>query len=124
MGPVSKISPTAPFPLLSSADSLETSYRTYAASELRSFELSLLFLTFLSPFLGALLLRYATAAVLGPQSVSWFSTGLFVLATGMRPWSHLVERIRTRTEELHDLIHYPTPHSSSAAHSNLGGCFS
>ncbi|EDR00821.1 uncharacterized protein LACBIDRAFT_313036 [Laccaria bicolor S238N-H82] len=95
------------------------SYRTYAASELRSFELSLLFLTFLSPFLGALLLRYATAAVLGPQSVSWFSTGLFVLATGMRPWSHLVERIRTRTAELHDLVHYPTPHSSSAAHSDL-----
>ena len=37
----------------------------------------------------------------------------------MRPWSHLVERIRTRTGELHDLIHYPTPHSSSAAHSDL-----
>ena len=37
----------------------------------------------------------------------------------MRPWSHLVERIRTRTGELHDLIHYPTPHSSSAAHSEL-----
>jgi len=37
----------------------------------------------------------------------------------MKPWSHLVERIRTRTGELHDLIHYPTPHSSSAAHSDL-----
>ena len=73
-------SPSFP-PLLSPADSPETTYRTYATSELRSFELSLLFLTFLSPFLGALLLRYATAAVLGPQSVSWFSTGLFVLCS-------------------------------------------
>ncbi|EDR00887.1 uncharacterized protein LACBIDRAFT_333742 [Laccaria bicolor S238N-H82] len=60
------------------------SYRTYAASDLRSFELSLLFLTFLSPFLGALccLLRYATAAVSGPQSVSWFSMGLFRISHG------------------------------------------
>ena len=53
------------------------------------------------------------------QRYSWFSTGLFVLATGMRLWSHLVERIRTHTGELHDLIHYPAPHSSSAAHSDL-----
>ena len=37
----------------------------------------------------------------------------------MRPWSHLVERIRARTGKLHDLIHYPTPHSSSAVHSDL-----
>ena len=73
-------SPSFP-PLLSSADSPETTYRTYAASELRSFDLSLLFLTFISPFFGALLFRYATAAVLGPQSVSWFSTGLFVLCS-------------------------------------------
>ena len=38
---------------------------------------------------------------------AWFSTGLFVLATGMRPWTHLVDRLNERTMELHDFIHYP-----------------
>lgn len=61
----------------------------------------------MSPLCGALLLRYATSAVLGPDAVSWFSTGLFVLATGMRPWAHLVDRLNERTSELHDFIHYP-----------------
>lgn len=58
--------------------------------------------------MGAALLRYATAAVLGPDAVSWFSTGLFVLATGMRPWSHLIDRLGNRTEELQDFVHYPS----------------
>ena len=45
--------------------------------------------------------------MLGPDAVSWFSTGLFVLATGMRPWAHLVDRLNERTSELHDFVHYP-----------------
>ncbi|KAJ3508852.1 hypothetical protein NLJ89_g5526 [Agrocybe chaxingu] len=53
-------------------------YSQIAASELHKFELFFLFLTFLSPLLGALLLRYASEAILGPDAVSWFSTG-FVL---------------------------------------------
>jgi len=42
--------------------------------------------------------------------MSWFSAGLFVLATGVRPWSHLTDRLSKRTEELHDFIHYPPNH--------------
>ncbi|KAG6827954.1 hypothetical protein H0H87_003286 [Tephrocybe sp. NHM501043] len=57
---------------------------------------------------SAMFLRYATAAVIGEESVSWFSTALFVLATGMRPWSHVIERLRQRTADLHDVIHYPS----------------
>ncbi|KAJ2916387.1 hypothetical protein MD484_g4061, partial [Candolleomyces efflorescens] len=86
---------------------VEERYTHLATSELRQLELFFLLCTLLSPLLGALLLRYATAAVLGPESTSWFSTGLFVLATGMRPWAHLVDRLNERTMELHDFIHYP-----------------
>ncbi|KAF9039917.1 hypothetical protein BJ165DRAFT_1407075 [Panaeolus papilionaceus] len=94
---------------LSDPTSPESRYALLASSELQKLETFFLFLTFLSPLLGALLLRYATSAVLGPDAVSWFSTGLFVLATGMRPWSHLVKRISERTEDLHDFVHYPPP---------------
>ena len=69
-----------------------------------------LFIAFLSPFLGASLLRYVTAAILGPDAISWFSVGLFVLATGVRPWSQIIDRFAKRTEELHDFVHYPPNH--------------
>ncbi|KAH9476594.1 hypothetical protein JR316_0010627 [Psilocybe cubensis] len=105
---------------LADSTSKEAQYAQLAASELQKFEFLFLFLTFLSPFLGAALLRYATDAILGPDAVSWFSTGLFVLATGMRPWIHLVERLNERTDELHDFVHYPSPsHSSSEERQKL-----
>lgn len=91
------------------ADTPEGRYAQIANSELQRWELFYLVLTFLSPLIGASLLRYATATVLGDQAVSWFSTGLFVLATGVRPWSHLIDRVSKRTEELHEFIHYPPP---------------
>ncbi|KAF9481092.1 hypothetical protein BDN70DRAFT_920097 [Pholiota conissans] len=87
----------------------ETRYAQLAASELQKFEMFFLFLTFASPIIGAMFLRYATELLLGPDAVSWFSTGLFVLATGMRPWSHFVERVSQRTSELHNVVHYPPP---------------
>ncbi|KAG6839543.1 hypothetical protein C0991_001713 [Blastosporella zonata] len=92
----------------------EDHYRHVAASELRAIEFFFLALTAASPFLGAVFLRYATAAVIGDEAVSWFSTALFVLATGMRPWSHVIERLKQRTVDLHDVIHYPSStHPSS-----------
>ena len=90
-------------------ESAEARQAKLAASELRRFEFFFLFLTFLSPFLGAILLRYVTASILGPDAVSWFSTGLFVLATGVRPWTHLVERLSQRTMALQSYIHRPSP---------------
>jgi hypothetical protein len=94
----------------SDPDSLEGRYADLAASELQRLELFYLFLAFLSPFLGASLLRYVTAAILGPDAISWFSVGLFVLATGVRPWSKIIDRLKRRTEELHDFVHYPPSH--------------
>ncbi|KAF9468461.1 hypothetical protein BDZ94DRAFT_1184174 [Collybia nuda] len=93
---------------------VEDQFKHIASSELRLLEFFFLSLTTISPFLGALLLRYGTAAVMGEEAVSWFSTALFVLATGMRPWSHVVDRFTQRTTDLHDVIHYPSPNRLSA----------
>ncbi|KIJ05505.1 hypothetical protein PAXINDRAFT_21250, partial [Paxillus involutus ATCC 200175] len=64
-------------------------------------------LSVLSPFLGSLLLRTVIVSVSGPSTISWFSTSLFVLATGARPWKHAIERLRQRTTDLQNVIHYP-----------------
>lgn len=98
---------------LPTPSTVEERYRQLATSELRQLELLFLTLTATSPFIGAFLLRYSTAAVIGPDAVSWFSTGLFVLATGMRPWSHIVDRLSQRTVDLHDVIHYPSSDSTA-----------
>ncbi len=45
------------------------------------------------------------------NSPTWFSTTLFVLATGIRPWSHLINRLRDRTHELHTALHFPDEES-------------
>ncbi|KAH7924991.1 hypothetical protein BV22DRAFT_465813 [Leucogyrophana mollusca] len=88
--------------------SLEDRYHQIASSELHNLELFYLTMTVLSPVMGALLLRTVITSVSGPTSISWFSTSLFVLATGMRPWKHAIERLRQRTIDLHDVIHYPS----------------
>ncbi|KAH6907343.1 hypothetical protein BKA70DRAFT_1150564 [Coprinopsis sp. MPI-PUGE-AT-0042] len=78
-----------------------------AQGQLRQLEIFFLVFAVASPALGALLLRHATSEILGQDAISWFSTGLFILATGMRPWRHLVDRLSQRTSELQDFIHYP-----------------
>lgn len=85
----------------------EDRYKAAASSELQSIELLFLALTVISPLVGAYILRYVAATLLGKDAISWFSTSLFVLATGIRPWKHLVERFQHRITDLHDVIHYP-----------------
>lgn len=82
-------------------------YHRAAVSELHKLEIFYLSLSILSPFLGAALLRTVVISVSGPKSVSWFSLSFFVLATGMRPWRHAIQRLRQRTTDLHTIIHYP-----------------
>lgn len=93
-------------------------YHEIASSELRRLEIFYLFLTILSPLLGVAILRVVILSVAGPETISWFSTSLFILATGMRPWKHAVERLRQRTKDLHTVIHYP-PASSPDAQSQI-----
>lgn len=74
-------------------------------NELRALEIFYLCLTVLSPFVGAILLRYVSTSISGDKStLSWFSTTLFVLATGIRPWSHLVERLKDRSQALNTVL--------------------
>lgn len=93
-------------------------YHEIASSELRKLEIFYLFLTILSPLLGVAILRVVILSVAGPETISWFSTSLFILATGIRPWKHAVERLRQRTQDLHTVIHYP-PASSLDAQSQI-----
>jgi hypothetical protein len=92
-----------------------------AHSELRTHQGFYLLLTVFSPLLGAMFLRFVLTSVSGADQISWFSTTLFVLATGMRPWSHLLTRLRQRTSDLHDTIHYPSPQSAFVATQKLQG---
>jgi hypothetical protein len=87
--------------------SKEEQQQRLAASELRLYELFFLSLSLVSPVLGATFLRYATTIFLGPESLSWFHTTTFILASGIRPWSHLVQRVSERAIDLHNTIHYP-----------------
>ncbi|KAG1873311.1 hypothetical protein C8R48DRAFT_746093 [Suillus tomentosus] len=93
-------------------------YHEVASSELRKLEFFYLFLTVLSPLLGVAILRIVIISVAGPETISWFSTSLFILATGIRPWKHAVERLHQRTQDLHTVVHYP-PASSPDAHSQV-----
>jgi hypothetical protein len=83
---------------------------TRAASELQNLELIYLACSLASPAIGAFLLK----VVFGSNVISWFSTGVFVLATGIRPWSHLIERLSERTEDLQDILSENTTRSSQS----------
>ncbi|KAK1217046.1 hypothetical protein PQX77_020320 [Marasmius sp. AFHP31] len=93
--------------------SAEDRYRDLASTELRKIEFFLLTFATFSPFIGAYLIQLISISVLGKNSFSWFSISLFVLATGVRPWSHVVQRIAGRVTDLHDIVHYPAHHPAS-----------
>jgi len=90
-----------------------------AAAELQRHEFAYLFISMITPFAGAALLRSVLGMVNGVDAISWFSTTLFVLAAGVRPWGHLISRLRERTTSLHDTIHYPSPDTQLIAASRL-----
>jgi len=87
--------------------------RAAARSELRFAELVYLGLCLVTPFLGTLLLQYGASLLSSDGTFTWFSKGLFVLATGIRPWRHLVALLTQRTTDLHDIVHMPSPSSTS-----------
>ncbi|KAG8879369.1 hypothetical protein FRB98_005687 [Tulasnella sp. 332] len=84
--------------------------RRLAGTELRLAELTYLAFTVIAPFLGAILLR-SVSKLLSMDVVSTFSTSLFVMATGIRPWRHLIDLLRQRAEALHDVVHVPSEES-------------
>ncbi|KAK0200519.1 hypothetical protein DFS33DRAFT_164012 [Desarmillaria ectypa] len=88
-------------------------HKQNAHTELRRIEIFFLILATMSPFLGASFLRYILSLIAGEDILTWFSTGLFLLATGIRPWTHVVERLTLRISHLHDVIHYPSPEQTT-----------
>ena len=70
-----------------------------AVSKLRTAEFFYLTISVLTPLLGASLLHYV-GMITGALNIGWFSTIIFMLVTGIRPWCHLRNRLRSRTEEL------------------------
>ncbi|TFK50589.1 hypothetical protein OE88DRAFT_1736101 [Heliocybe sulcata] len=91
------------------ADDGETHLRELARSELRQHELFYLGISLASPFIGAHLLKHVLSALSSDgeaPALSWFSITLFMFAVGIRPWSHLIKRLRARTHDLHDTVHY------------------
>jgi hypothetical protein len=90
-----------------------------AEAELQRHEFAYLLVSMITPFAGAALLRTVLGLVNGVDSISWFSTTLFVLAAGVRPWGHLISRLREHTTSLHDTIHYPSPDTQFIATSRL-----
>jgi hypothetical protein len=71
-------------------------------------EISLLLFCLVTPALGVILLR-SLGSFTNPGSptepISWFSTTIFALFTGIRPLRELVMRITSRTSTLHALVH-------------------
>ena len=90
-----------------------------AEAELQKHEFGYLLVSMITPFAGAALLRTILGLVNGVDSISWFSTTLFVLAAGIRPWGHLISRLREHTISLHDTVHYPSPDTQFIAPSRL-----
>jgi len=90
-----------------------------AEAELQKHEFGYLLVSMITPFAGAALLRTILGLVNGVDSISWFSTTLFVLAAGIRPWGHLISRLRQHTISLHDTVHYPSPDTQFIAPSRL-----
>lgn len=82
--------------------------RGAAAAELRNQELLALLLCVISPFLGSQLLYYVRGALSEPERyINPFNVRLFVLASGIKPWSHFVKLIKRRSLFLQSEVHYP-----------------
>lgn len=90
-----------------------------ASTELWRHEMSYLFLAAFTPFLGVFFLRTVILAITGEDAVPWFSTTVFALTSSLRPWSHIVSRLRHRVRDLHEAIHYPSPESQLIADSRI-----
>lgn len=90
-----------------------------ASAELWRHEMSYLCLAALAPFIGVFFPRTVISTITGEDTAPWFSTTLFVLASSLRPWSHIISRLRHRVRDLHEAIHYPSPESQLLADSRI-----
>jgi len=82
--------------------------RKAASAELQRNELFSLALCVVSPFLGSFLLYYVRSALSEPDRyINPFNIRLFVLASGVKPWSHFLKLVKARSLFLQSEVHYP-----------------
>ena len=108
-----------PAPDVPSPQAAEKRISELASAELWRHEMTYLFLAALAPFIGVFFLRTVILTITGEDAAPWFSTTVFVLASSLRPWSHIVSRLRHRVRDLHETIHYPSPESQLIADSRI-----
>ncbi|GAA6021338.1 hypothetical protein JCM10207_002703 [Rhodosporidiobolus poonsookiae] len=103
-------SPGAPpaSPSLLSPDPLAP-HRSSSVAALRRNELFALFLCCAVPALGAGLLHYAKGLLSDPERyINRMTVGLFVIASGVRPWMRLARLIRRNSLYHQTLVHHPS----------------
>lgn len=80
-----------------------------AAAELRRAELISLVALVLSPLAGAWLLTWLMETFSdGNRYLNKFNIRLFMLASGIRPWTHALSLFRRRLLHLQEVVHYPS----------------
>ena len=108
-----------PVPEISPPQASDKRIRELASAELWRHEMSYLFLVAITPFLGVFFFRTVVSTVTAEDPAPWFSTTIFVLASSLRPWSHIISRLRHRVRDLHEAVHYPSPESQLIADSRI-----
>lgn len=83
--------------------------RAAAAAELRRAEMFSLIALVLSPIAGAYLLTWLMEVFTdGNRYLNKFNIRLFMLASGIKPWSHALGLFRQRLLHLQEVVHYPS----------------
>ncbi|KAL8725308.1 MAG: hypothetical protein Q9181_006462 [Wetmoreana brouardii] len=87
-----------------------TQSQVRAANELRTHELLALFACFLSPIFGGWLLHAIRSQLSRPSEglVSNYNLTVFLLASEIRPLSHLIKMVQARTLYLQRTVHFDT----------------
>ncbi|GAA5976742.1 hypothetical protein JCM11641_005680 [Rhodosporidiobolus odoratus] len=105
-GSPSLLNPSDP---LTPTTSTQASSRAASASALRRNELFALSLTLLVPFLGALLLYHARGLLSDPDRyINKMLIGVFIVASGVRPWLRVVRLVKRNSLYHQSLVHYPS----------------
>lgn len=71
--------------------------REEAVIELRRTELISLAFTLITPWIGSMLLHFVRPVLHDPSYINPFSVRLFMLASGVKPWTHFFGIVKRRT---------------------------
>ena len=75
--------------------------------ELRRTELMSLAFTLATPWIGSALLHYVRPVLHDPSYINPFSVRLFMIASGIKPWTHFFGILKRRTLHLQSKVKHP-----------------